>query len=199
MKYNELSEEAKETARDEIKDGLDYWSESVIDDWKTLLGKLGFCDVKIYWSGFWSQGDGACFAAQWSVDWMQLDEVPGYTSEERAKELVVYPETVQGLYKLLSEVVNEDEEGFENPIVVGASLEHRGNYYHEHSIDYTFDTGAAYPTSEAEGEFKDWCKDLMRMIYKDLEAEYEYQMSDESIVEMIEANEYDFNEEGEMK
>ena len=39
----------------------------------------------------------------------------------------------------------------------------------------------------------------MRMIYRDLEADYEWQMSDEAIVETIEANEYDFNEEGEME
>lgn len=200
MKYHELSDKTKEKARDSTRERLEFWSEPVIEDWTVLLKKLGFTDVGIYWSGFWSQGDGACFTGSWSVDWMKLDEVLGYTSEARAKEILAYPEKVRGLYKLLSEVVNEDEDDFENPVVVGASLHHRSNHYnHENSISFDFDTGAVYPSNEAEEEFKDWCKDLMRMIYRDLEADYEWQMSDEGVQDVIELNNYDFNDKGELQ
>ena len=200
MKYHELDESAKDKARDEMREGLAFWSEPVIDDWKTLLSKLGFCDVKIHWSGFWSQGDGACFEGQWSVNWMQLDEVPGYTSEARAKEILEYPEKVRGLYKLLeaTDIDYDADLDYEHPIVVDASLRQHGRYYHEGTVTFEPDQHP-YPSTEATEEFKDWCKDLMRMIYKDLEAEYEYQMSDEAIEELIDINEYDFNEEGEMK
>ena len=141
-----------------------------------LLEKLGFYKVEILWSGFWSQGDGACFEGYWGVNHMKLDEVSGYTSEARAKEILAYPEKVRGLYKLLSEVVNEDEDDFESPIVVDASLRHHGNYYHANTVTFEPDQ-QPYPTDEAQEEFKDWCKDLMRMIYRDLEADYEQQIS----------------------
>jgi len=200
MKYHELSDEAKRKAVEWMqgRNGEYFDGDYVIDEWKNLLGRLGFIDANIFWSGFCSQGDGACFSASWSVDWLELEKVPDYTNEKRAKELVIYPEKVRGLYKLLS-TVEEDEEDFESPIVVGASLEHRGHYYHDNSIDYTFDTGNAYATQEAEDEFKDWCQDLMRMIYRDLEAEYEWVTGKEYAVEAIEWNDYNFNEEGEVE
>ena len=200
MKYHELSDKAKCKAVEWMQErNSEYFDgEFVIEDWKSLLGCLGFTGIDIFWSGFCSQGDGACFTCSWSVDWLELEKVPGYTSDERAKELVVYPEKVRGLYKLLS-TIEEAEEDFESPIVVGASLKHRGHHYHENSIGFDFDTSAVYPTDEAKDEFEDWCKDMMRMIYKDLEAEYEWVTGEEYAVEAIECNDYNFNEEGEVK
>ena len=198
MRYNELSDEAKRKAVKWMQEsnGEHFDGDFVIEEWKTLLDKLGFIAVDIRWRGFCSQGDGACFTASWSVDWLKLEEVLGYTSDKRAKEITAYPEKVRGLYKLLSTVEDDDDEA-DSPIVVGASLEHRGHYCHANSIDYTFDTGCAYPTREAEEEFKEWCQDLMHMIYKDLEAEYEWVTDEEYAVEAIDINDYNFNEEGE--
>lgn len=194
MKYSELSDGVKEKARDGMRERLEFWAEPEIESWTVLLGKLGFTDVGIYWSGFWSQGDGACFTGSWSVDWMKLDEVSGYTSEARAKEILAYPEKVRGLYKLLE--LDDEEWDEEIPIATGVELDHRGNYSHENSISFEFDP---YPTDEAQEEFKDWCKDLMRMIYRDLEADYEWQMSDEGVQDVIELNNYDFNDKGELQ
>jgi len=204
MKYHELNDEAKEKAREWMRSnvGEDFDGEVVVNDWKTLLGFLGFTGIDIFWSGFWSQGDGACFRAEWSIDWMELDKVPDHTSHERAKGILVYFSIVLGLYKLMeaADIDYDADPDYENPVVVGAKLTHIdfGRYYHENSIDFSFDTGAPYPSNEAQEEFKDWCKDLMRMIHKDLEAEYEYQTGDEYVVEAIEANEYDFNDQGEI-
>ena len=39
-------------------------------------------------------------------------------------------------------------------------------------------------------------RDFAQWIYDSLEKEYEYQMSDEFVTENIEANEYEFDEEG---
>jgi len=202
MKYHELSDKAKCKAVEWMQrccsEGFD--GEFVIEDWKSLLGCLGFHGIKIYWSGFWSQGDGACFQAKWSIDWVEWDHIPNYTNEKRAKELVIYPEKVRGLYKLLSTI--EDDDGmndYESPIVTKCALTHRGLYNHENSIGFDFDTSAVYPTDEAKDEFEDWCKDMMRMIYKDLEAEYEWVTGEEYAVEAIELGEYNFNEEGEVK
>ena len=61
FKFNELSEKAKEKAREwyrKSSDGETYWSESVIDDAKNIGKLLGFDIAKVYYSGFASQGDG---------------------------------------------------------------------------------------------------------------------------------------------
>ena len=77
--YHELSDEAKEKARDwfrEVSAGDDFFSESVFEDAATIADLMGL-DIRqthvkrgdgsshwnpvIYWSGFCSQGDGACF------------------------------------------------------------------------------------------------------------------------------------------
>ncbi len=94
MKYDELSEKAKRKAVEWMQEsnGEHFDGDFVIDEWKNLLGGLGFTSIEIYWSGFCSQGDGACFTGSWSVDWLELEKVPGYTSDKRAKELVAYPE-----------------------------------------------------------------------------------------------------------
>jgi len=199
LKYAELSEKAQRKAVEWMQEsnGEHFDGDCVIDEWKNLLGCLGFIDVNIFWSGFCSQGDGACFIGSWSVDWLELEKVPGYTSDERARELVAYPEKVRGLYKLLS-TVEDDEEDFESPIVTKCTLTHRGLYNHEHNIVFDFDSGP-YASDDAMHEFKEWCQDLMRMIYKDLEAEYEWVTGEEYAVEAIECNDYNFNEEGEVK
>lgn len=45
------------------QNNLDF--EFMVDDYiiekKREIEKLGYNNVKIYYSGFWSQGDGACF------------------------------------------------------------------------------------------------------------------------------------------
>lgn len=37
------------------------WYESLYESYRTALDLLGFCNLGFYFSGFWSQGDGAQF------------------------------------------------------------------------------------------------------------------------------------------
>lgn len=193
MKYHELSEEAKEKAREWMRacvESDNYWSEGVITDWEQILGCLGFLDVDIFWSGFWSQGDGACFAGSWrerDVDYAKLVE---HVGEEKAEEYGKFFHEMNALF---------DVGAIDSHYV---SLSHVGLYYHEHSVRFGFDIpdedgGRTVP--DFEEDFKEACQGLMRKIYKNLEEEYEYQLSDEAIEETIECNEYDFNEEGGVK
>ena len=60
--YEELSDEAKAKARDWYRKNDDNeYSEFVIDDAKEVAALMGWEIDKVYYSGFWSQGDGACF------------------------------------------------------------------------------------------------------------------------------------------
>lgn len=70
FQYDQLTPEAQEKAREWYTSadfGDNYWSESVIGEWRWLLFNKGFNDVEINWSGFSSQGDGASFTAK-SID-----------------------------------------------------------------------------------------------------------------------------------
>ncbi len=82
--FDELSDKAKERARDwyrEASNRDNYWSENVLEDAQTIGAMLGIefktrayktvggkerSEPCIYWSGFWSQGDGASFEGRYS-------------------------------------------------------------------------------------------------------------------------------------
>lgn len=61
--FNELSEEAKEKAREWYRkvEDFSFYAETVIDDAKTIAKLMGININNVYYSGFWSQGHGACF------------------------------------------------------------------------------------------------------------------------------------------
>lgn len=190
MKYHELGDSAKEKARAWMVDCVhsDGWcAEWVIEDWKDILDCLGFYETDIFWSGFGSQGDGACFVGSWREEYVRYDKLVELVGQEKAAD---YGEFFYKL-KLFRDM------GAIQPHYV--RLNHRGLYSHENSIHYDLDI----PETDSETvpcfeeDFKEACRYLMRTIYRQLEAEYAHQVSEEAIVESIECNEYDFNDKGE--
>ena len=84
--YDELSDEAKENARNWYRgedNGLDYdWWDSVYEDTKEI-GKLMGIDIEeIYFSGFWSQGDGACFVGNYEYKPGFVEAVKEYAATD---------------------------------------------------------------------------------------------------------------------
>lgn len=181
--YNleELSDKAKEKARDWYRGGMDqdiYWSESVTDDVKTILGYLGFEIKYIHWSGFWSQGDGACFAGKWRAADVNLkgllEYAPGY-------------EDVDRVVARLSEIAI-------NAPSISFSVEQSGYYQHENCTAFDFDEEVSEEYCE---ELAELSKDLMRWIYSRLEQAWDFENSNETVDENIINNEYEFLESGE--
>lgn len=90
--FAELDDMAKERARDWYRaHALDYdWWDSTVDDAKTCLSLLGFDIADVYFSGFASQGGGACFAGEWNAVKVQhgalAKHAPLYCTQERARE-----------------------------------------------------------------------------------------------------------------
>jgi len=65
--FAQLDNRAKEAARTWYREGNfdnNIWSETTLEEWKEALEQMGFSDVEIDFSGFWSQGDGASFTAK---------------------------------------------------------------------------------------------------------------------------------------
>lgn len=70
-KFHELTKEQQQKAIDNLRDtNVDYdgWHEFTIEDETARLNLLGYEDVKISYSGFWSQGNGASFTAGGNIE-----------------------------------------------------------------------------------------------------------------------------------
>lgn len=181
FQFDELDDFAKIAAREWFKEGYpDHaWWDAVYDDARSAARFFGISIDQINFSGFWYQGDGACFTGTFrSDDLKALSELKeNYPTEEKLHAL---------LQRLLSLTRPE------NSIV---KITAEGRYSHSHTMRFD-DLDDGYATDDFEElvscfrSFADW-------IYAQLEKEYEYLVSDECVDEQIRANGYWFLGSGE--
>ena len=180
--FNELSEDAQQKAIDKYRNQeVDY--DFVVEDAQTIFTILGyeFTDTNqpFYFSGFYSQGDGACIAsAHWSYQKGCLKKIQDYA-----------PLNYE-LHKIAKDLQKFASTSF---YTVTASIRHSGHYYHEISMSYDLDCEKG---SFDEDTFRDLTADLCKWLYNQLENEYEHQTSDEATKEWLQDQE--FNEAGEV-
>lgn len=197
--FDELSDDAKETARDWWRqcENEDFDTEFLYEDFQNMARMLGIefdskpvklmgggtrYDPVIYWSGFSSQGDGACFEGNYRY-------APG-AAKAIAKETNGSETELIRIAKALQEVQRR------NFYRLNARMKHRGHYMHsgcmtvEHYGDnFASDTDAEDTVEQCMRDFADW-------MYKQLEKEYWWRMEDAQVDESIRANEYTFDEDG---
>lgn len=198
--FSELSDDAKENAREWYRGWLDELDYScVIDDAVNMASIIGITvDVrawrntngftgktpKIYFSGFSSQGDGASFEGD-------------YRYKKGAAAAVAYESgndaTLINIAKRLQEIQHR------NFYSLRANVSTSGRYCHEYAMRAdVFDRFGESANDDISEEILDEMRDFARWIYKRLEQEYEYINSDETIEESILHNEYEFFENGEI-
>lgn len=167
------------------------WFDGVYEMFTQDMEKIGIEVDKMYFSGFWSQGDGACFEGRVS-NWHDFLTSLGYTD---------------------AALINHAADHFR------FYVSHSGHYYHEnctsfsadlplpeHDEDQDFIVGYCphepeslheaawmalinvYEHDSFEREFIEAFKDHMRELYNRLEAEYDHLTSDESVLEALDAN-----------
>lgn len=175
-KFNELPEEAKTKVLENYRDiNTDYeWYDMEFDYWKSELETLGYLNAKIYFTGFCSQGDGACFTADIDlVEWLKAHKL-----SKKYSELLKYQDCFT------------------------YSITHRSNYYYSTSTDV--EQGFfGQPTRKAENQAEEVLKlieaereKLGNKIFKDLEEDYFARTEDKAIIETLECNDYDFTLDG---
>ena len=165
---------------------IDWW-DSTRDMFKEDMKEQGIYVIQMYFSGFWSQGDGACFDGQ-------LDDVPLFI-EKNFK-----PDDYPMIRKLLG-----------SGGTVTFNVSHNGHYYHENSTSFSIDADRLehcikIPTDFHEQIVEQWDMELdteivdfekqsveifknhMRTLYRTLQKEYDYLTSDEAVKETIIAN-----------
>ena len=199
MQYKELSDEAKEHAferHQEYAQSNDYfWWESTEEYWAEKLEGLGiYTDTnKMHFSGFYSQGDGACFTGEidlkvfleahpdvlrQNVD-LYMSTVPFDTSSENFAEYVIKLTRLSNNYN------------HENTVHIGEWEVYCGDEYNNEvreEFEFLF--------CEAQDAIEEQCREYMRQLYKDLEAEHDYQQSIECFLES--ADYKDFDEQGDL-
>lgn len=188
-KFEELSEEAQEKALDTFRKSKGQYDsefifECVLDDWKEKLENLGMDDVKIQFSGFWSQGDGASFNA--NID---------------LKEFIKHANIDKKKYRHVLRLI-EDEQI--DAAIVNTNF--ANHYSHERTRYLSLETeiwSDSTPrlhklVAELENELEEFRYDLAQDLYKALEQSWDYAMSKECLVEDIDANEYIFLDNGKL-
>lgn len=149
------------------------WADSVLDCYKDKLAAYGYDDAKIMYAGFWNQGDGACFTAKLNI-------------AKLAKR-----HKIKGLNSLMGEA---------SGVII-----HNWRYYFATStnVELDFPGNAGIEQEKAinalELAIKTERENIGNEIYKRLKDDYEYLTSDKAIIETIRANEYTFNENGEIE
>lgn len=152
----------------------------------TLVSGKKRSESNIWWSGFSSQGDGACIEGTYRHKAGSAKAIKSYAPQDPELHRIA-----DGLTHL------QKSYGYNLVVEMG---KYRGAHYsNEASIDFTIFDGAhddrEIPEDDVK-EAKSLLQSFMRWIYKQLDAEYTYRLSDEAIDESIKANEYEFDEEG---
>ena len=156
-----------------------YWMEKLKDEY-------GFYDVEIHFSGFYSQGDGACFT--------------GYTYNKEDTQKFLAQTGLHVKYPAAWALADE---------IRIRSTQNHSRYSHEHSVDisidweeYCYEYGEDLKNAvrdqlreqlrdqflQFECDVADAARDTMKRIYKDLESEYEYLTSDDMVRETLTIN-----------
>jgi hypothetical protein len=171
---------------------LDWW-DAVYDDFKADMDKVGIEVHRMYFTGFSSQGDGACFDGR-VYSWGDF-----------------LPSILRNCPALIA--LAEQAWNFR--------VEHRGHYHHENCTSFTSDMACpsdycyseldefvhayspykteiqdavfltilqGYDYDKLHDEFEEEFKSHMRDLYNRLEVEYDALTSDESVLEALHAN-----------
>lgn len=181
--YKELSDSAKETAREWWRElaMYDEWWNHTYEDAEEIASLMGIEIDKIYFSGFSCQGDGAQFTGSYSYAKDSVKKVKAYAGRD---------EVLHGIV--------EDLAAFQKRFfyTVTANIESSGHYCHEYCTTIEVDDQHGRLKAKDDEELCDILRRYMRWIYRQLETEYDYINSDEQVEDSIMCNEYKFTENG---
>jgi len=169
-KFDELTPEGKKKALEVLYDinveGFKWYDYTVEEQEEDLINE-GFEDAEISFSGFSSQGDGACFDAKINVS--------KFCSDPRILRIA-------------------EESNF---FIAKNSYSNHYSHERTRYVDDERPTSKRHTRiNKALDDLSELIEskrmELSKKIYRTLEAEYEYRTSEEAILETIEANDYEF-------
>jgi len=197
----ELSGTALDHARDWYRSSApdDGWQAFIFDDFARVCAVLGVDlathpvrlygggarqEPRIWYSGFSSQGDGACFEGRYRYATGASRTIRAHAPQDKE------------LHRIADALAAVQRRNFYQ---LAASIRHEGRYYHEFTMAIAVERDGPNGqdmTSNAEEQIIEQLRDLARWLYRQLEHEYWYQLSDPVVDEAILANDYSFTEDG---
>jgi hypothetical protein len=192
LKFNELTDDAKEVARSwfrqNVLDNMEWW-DCTIDMFKTTVCPTLGIDVNdVFFSLAHCQGDGACFTGSYEYK---------VGSVKAIKE--AFPVDIP-LHNIAEELQEAQRAYFYQ--LKATIKSNRSRYSHENAVDievYDYRTGEELCDPEDNFRYSpidEPLRDLMRWLYKWLDTECTYLNSDEAVDEGIQANDYEFHPSG---
>lgn len=210
--YDELTDEAKERARDWYRQGhLDYdWWDCLYEDFgkrahelgidlgqkpvKLMNGKTRY-DPEIYFSGFYHQGSGSSFGGTWRADAMNINKLKSECPTDKE------------LHRIADSLAKCAKEDSEVTATISAKRDHwidvtveDGNTVME-QLDALDSESAEYEQiaqgcQDREDAITEALRNFNHWMYRCLEQEYEWLNSNEQVEDAIIANAYEFTEDG---
>lgn len=200
-KYEELDKEVQEQVLDKYRyKEVDshWWWQNTYFDFVEICSKLEI-DInpsEIFFSGFYSQGDGSSFACN-------ILDIRKFIQAVRAEKWKDYAPNQEFNFDVLDmdkRVLNLIQNGY---IDIYFKTYNRHRYYYLHfDWEYTFnDDSKEYPHIEYQVEkLLKWVEsvlnDLNQHLYKELQKEYERLTADEYIIQMFAEENYQFTDKG---
>lgn len=186
--FNELSNEAKQVAFNNNSDiNVECWDwyDCTKDDFHTILELIGFYNINSNFSGFYSQGDGASFSADYRYKKGCLKAVKQHAPNDKE------------LHNIVEGIVSHQKD---NGYLLSCKVSKGGNYCHSNTMHFNWckndNTWFYWKNDFIEGSLRQLLKDLANWYYSRLENKYKYLTSFDVVAEMLEANEIQFLENG---
>ena len=174
--FEELSPEAQEVAleqfRNDVSNGVIpeiYDHDPLIEGMKEELAEIGIESVDVFYSGFWSQGDGLCFTGE-------------------VKNVKLFSESL-GLLNIKDwDIINFRR--------MSTRYNHENTIETDLRIDWHAEESFKKVWNDLFEKIEDWRKTKCREFYSRLEKHYDYCSSDEVVKEELIEREYHFLENG---
>jgi hypothetical protein len=194
--FDELSDEAKERARDWFREGVGedaFWAESVIEDFGRICDLIGIAldthpvtlmsgktryDPSVWYSLGYTQSDFAGFDGSYAYKTGAAKKLREYAPQDQ--KLHAIGDALQALQARYAYAIT-------------AMIKHSD--YWGLTVEPETRTGRVMEPGDVR-ELADAFKALCRWLYAALQGEYEYQTSNEQLDDGIRANEYTFTEDG---
>lgn len=175
-----------------------WWHDDIIENFKDRISREYpfFENIKVYFSGFCSQGDGACFDA-------------GINSSEFMRWILKQEKINAKTINTICNMIEQGQIDFNPGIYKNSYANH---YCHEKTryieiidLDCDYIENKKLKTKyepmllnivdKEQANINEWYRGLCYDLYSELQKAYEYITSEEAIKETFIANEYTFNRE----
>lgn len=213
--FDELSPEAQRKVLDDHRDiNVDYsdWADPIIEGFKEdLLNDFGFDEVKVQYSGFYSQGDGASFTGYCGNSEKFMKNGLSITKStdliDMGEEKTSDDDDLVDLMGDLRNVGFDTRERYRPDDFYFSVIRTSSRYSHENTIegeievdeiglDRDDDRDPDGMIDRLTEQTTEWARSKSKELYDSLYKYYEELQEDDAVKDTIIANDYEFDEDG---